>query len=214
MKALKLLTTTLLALGVAQAYADQTNLVQNVSIQLLGVKEGRTVTNGSTVTTFVDTVRVDTRRVISAIGAATGYTFSLNSRLVLVTPQNGNSMTFEIRDGTAKVNVSQFFGYMQTSDSVTGSRVNTRTGRSFETKFSVQRLVLQNSDLTLGLHFDVGGYASQFNVNDRPGDDVNIDASGAGDRDGETLILRGSIRILGHGLEVVPDNTGGGGGVS
>ncbi len=209
MKALKLLTATLLAIGAAQAYADQTNLVQNVSIQLFGVRQGRTVTNGNLVSTGVDVVRLDTRRVIQVLGEATGNTFSQMSRLVMVTPLNGDSAIFQVRDGDRKVDVTRYLVYEQLSDSVQSLQLNLRTGRSLGVAYSIQRLALQDDGgVVLSSHFDVNGFARQVDWNGRTGDDVSIEVSGVGDREG-LLILQGSIGIFGHQIEVVPgDPTG------
>ena len=207
MRVLKIVTATLLALGIAQTYADQTNLVQNVSIQLFGVRQRGTVSNGNLEMTMVDVVRVDTRRTIQAIGEATGHSFSFTAKLVLVSPMNGNAPSFQIRDGTTKVDVSSFFAYEQLTGSVHSLVRNRRNGNSVGTDYSIQRLVLQDGagSAPLALHFDVNGFARQITVGDRPGADVTMDVSGSGDRNGSLLILQGSIGIFGHQLEVVPE---------
>jgi hypothetical protein len=211
MKVLKLVTATLLALGVAQSYADQTNLVQNVSIQLLGIKDGDTFTRGNLIWTTVDVVRLDTRRVVQALGGATGNSFSPAARLVLLTSV-GNSPQFEVRDGATKVDVTRFFVYQLWSGMVHSGVVNTRTGRSMSTDYSIQRLALVDGEgyPPLTAHFDVNGFTTQTSVDDRPGDDVQINGAGPGDRNGDVLILQGEIGIFGHTTEVVAGTTDGG----
>lgn len=213
MKLVKLTMAMVLAFGVSQAYADTTNLVQTVRVQLLGLRQGGTRTFGNVTTKSVDVVNVGTRRVIEALAAATGSSISSTGRLVMVTPLNsGLSRRFELRDGSTTVDVSAFFTYQSWSDTVEGSTVNNRTGRSVVTDYSIQQFVLHDADgAALNLHFDVNGVATQNNVNSAIGNDVSIDAAGSGDREGDLLILQGTIGIFGHALETVPDGDSSGG---
>ena len=211
MKAFKPMTLAIMfGLGMAQGYADQTNVVQNVSIQLFGVSQGGTYTNRGFVVTMADMARVDTRRVIAALGVATMNSFSSTSRLVVVTPLGGGAASFQVRDGAATVEVNSFFTYEQLTDSVRSAFYNIRGGRSFNTDYSIQRLALQDSDGSpaLPLHFDVRGFTTENSMNSGGISDVRIDGAGAGDRDGNLLILQGNISVRGWALEVVPDGGG------
>src|SRR6476646_10870201 len=71
LRALKLTMAALVVLG-AQARADQTNVVQNLNIRLTGYQQGRTVETSRFKTPAINAVRVDSRRVIAALAAATG----------------------------------------------------------------------------------------------------------------------------------------------
>ena len=209
---------TLMAAGAAQTRADQSNLVQHISIQLFGVKQGGTSTNGNLVTTSADGARVDTKQVIQALAAATANTFSSTGKLVLVVPLGGGDPSIQVRDGSNTVDVTGFFSHQQLSDSVTSTFLNTKTGKTFETDYSIQRFVLQDRDgyPTLSLHFDVNGFAAQSSgSNAAGGQGTGLDANvaGTGDRNGKLLILQGSISIFGHTLEVVAGGGGGGPGV-
>lgn len=212
MKAFGLSTLAiLLSLGVATpGHADQTNMVQTVSIQLFGVSQGGTFTNRGFVVTSADVTRVDTRRVIAALGVATMNSFSSTSRLVVVSPLGGGGASIQVRDGANAVDVSGFFVYEQLSDTVTSSLFNLRSGRSFSTDYSIQRLALQDNEgaPALGLHFDVRGFATENSTNSGEAREVRIDAAGTGDRNDSLLILQGTISVRGRTLEVVP---GGGG---
>ena len=213
-KALRLAAmATLLSAAVVQAQTYQTNLVQNLGIQIFGVKQGGTSTNGNLVFTSADMARVDTRQVIQALAAATANSFSSTGRLVLVTPLGGGNAAVQVRDGSTTVDVTSFFLLQPLSGSVTGSLLNTRTGRSVRTVYSIQRFALQDSDgfPALMLHFDVNGMAAQtstINVNGGPGGDLNSNVAGTGDRNGNLLVLQGSINAFGHTVEVVLSGPG------
>jgi hypothetical protein len=218
MKVLKLAAVAaVLAMALAQARADQTNLVQTLHVRLTGLKQGGTTTHGSVVITSVEDERIDNRRIIEAIAAVTGNAFSSASRLVLVTPVEGGASAIEVRDGAAKVEVTGFFVFEQVGESVTWSLENTRTGNSLQTIHSIQRFALQNfsAHAPLDLHFDVRGAGlERINTNSRSGSrlGLRVDAAGNGDSLGAPLVLRGSITLSGQTLEVVAG--GGGGGVS
>lgn len=201
----------MLIAGAVLAQADQTNLVENMNIRLYGLWQGGTTTNRNQVVTQAHVTVLDSRQIIQALGAVTGNEFSRRSRLVLITPLNGNTSSMEVRDGDAKVDVTAFFVLEQTGPGVQSSVLNTRSGRSSRTLYSIQRLVLQDApDVpALSMHFDVNGLAvdssSNFPV---PGPDnrMDISASGNGDRTGTPLVITGSVSISGQALEVVPGN--------
>ena len=199
-----------LMIGTVLAQADQTNLVENMHIRLYGLSQGGTTTNRSQVVTSVRVTVLDSRRVIQALGTATGNDFSRHSRLVLITPLNGEPSSVEVRDGDVKVDVTGFFVLEQTGPGVHSSVLNTRTGRSSRNLYSIQRFVLQDSPdfPALGTHFDVSGLAVDSSTNfPRPGPDnkLNISAAGNGDLNGVPLVIQGSVNISGQTLEVVPD---------
>jgi hypothetical protein len=209
MKALKLaIVAIFFSLGPIQTYADQTNLVQNLRIQLWGVSQGGSFSNAIVTTTAANFAVVDTRGVITALGAATANTFSSASRLVVVTPLAGGSPSYQVRDGMNTVDVTGFFVAQQQGGSVQSSVVNNRSGRSSTTVYSIQELILQDSNgyAALNLHFDAAGYAVETTRNQLS--DLTISASGTGDRNGNLLILQGTIEVSGGTLEVVPGGPG------
>jgi hypothetical protein len=109
----------LLMVGTIQCCAQQTNLVQNLNINLYGVKQGRTTTNGNSVSTGTDVVRINTRNVVQALAESTGIPFAAGSRLVLVTPIDGAPPAIEVREqGYEPVDVSSYFELQPMSDSV------------------------------------------------------------------------------------------------
>jgi hypothetical protein len=198
------------ALAIAQSPADQTNLVQNLRIQLFGLSQGATSTNGNIVVTAANSVAIDTRRVIAALAASTGNSFSITSRLVVVTPLGGGPAAVQVRDGSNVVDVSSFLIDQSLSGSVESSFLNKRTGRSFGFSYSVLRFALQDSQglPPLSLHFDVSGVAVDSSFGQ--GGNTSVNVSGAGDRNGALVIFQGSIELRGQTLEVVPGDSGGG----
>lgn len=213
MKALKLAMAAFLVLGAARASAaDQTNLVQTLFIRLTGLQQGRTLESTRFVAETVDSVRVDTRRVIEALAVATANTFSSTSRLVVVTPVNGGVSQIQVRDGANKVDVSTFFSHDDWSDAVRSSLLNKATGRFSSASYSIQHFALRDSDRAINLHFEVSGFTEEDSNGGQSS--LEADVAGAGDRNGKLLILRGFIGVFGDDIEVVPSNDDDGGIVS
>lgn len=194
-------------LAASQAKADHTNLVQNVSLRLLGITQGGTRTNGNVVTASVNTVRVGNGDVIGALGPATGNSFSDAAQLLAVTLLPDGATSIVVRDGGNEVDVSDFFSHDNLSDSVGSSQLNTRTGRSTETDYSIQRFTLHDVDgQPISLHFDVQGIATENLSNAvTPRADLSADVAGSGDNSGQLMILQGTITVRGRTLEVVVD---------
>lgn len=208
MKALKLAVVAAMALGcAAQVHAQTTNLVQNLSIQLYGYSQGGTSKFQNTVVTNVNVVRVDTRQIIQALATATFNSFSSTSKLVVVTPLGGGFSSVQVRDGNkTPVDVSEMFVLEASSGSVEGAIVNTKTGRGSSVSYGIARFALQDAvGASLNIHFDVNGIATTSS-NISPSDPqipiIDANVSGSGDRNGNLLILQGSVEIFGRTLEV------------
>ncbi|HEX4264771.1 MAG TPA: hypothetical protein VH597_10570 [Verrucomicrobiae bacterium] len=208
MKTFKLAVMAAMAFGcIAQVNAQTTNLVQNLSIQLYGYAQGGTSKFQGTVETNINFVRVDTRQIIQALATATLNSFSSTSKLVVVTPLGGGSSSVQVRDGNRQpVDVTELFVLETSSGSVDGSIVNTRTGRGSSLSYEIARFALQDAvGASLNLHFDVSGIATtSSNIAPSTPQIPTIDAnvSGSGDRNGNLLILQGSVEIFGRTLEV------------
>jgi hypothetical protein len=218
MKTIKLSVLAVLSmLCVAQVEAQQTNLVQTFSIQLFGFSQGGSNGFGNIVTTNINSVRVDSRQVIQALAVASFDSFSSTSRLVLVTPLNGGSPQVQIRDGNnIPVDVTDFFDIEALSDSINGSISNTKTGRGSSITYEIGRFALQDAHgQTLSLHFNVDGVVTGsssspfFGPASPQSSTIDANVAGSGDKNGNFIILQGSINIFGRTLEVVS-----GGGVS
>lgn len=216
MKLLKAMIALALTAGTFQVYAQQhTNLVQNLSIQLYGIKQGRTTTNNYMVTTGLETTRLDTRQIIQALAVATANSFSSTGKLVLITPLTGAPRSIQVRDGSSPpVDVTAFFELQPMSDALQSAQRNLRTGRSVETDYYVLRLALRDVEgfNPLTVHFNVQGLAvgsSTSGIPNRSGADAAADVCGSGDRNGNLLILQGSVGVVGHATEVVDDEWSG-----
>lgn len=191
----------------SQAQGFQTNLVQTLHIQLFGLQQGGTTTNGNHVITSVNVTTVGSGDVINALGAATGNSFSTGATLVVVTPLPNGTPGVQVQDGTNFVDVSSFFAFQPLSGSVESSVANTRTGRTDSTGYSIEQFVLQDGIAPLNLHFNVNGVAVEdFFDNPAFGNsgELKVSVSGSGDKSGNLLILQGSIRIRGHTLQLIP----------
>jgi len=217
MKTLKMAILAAVAFaGVLQVQAQTTNVVQTMSIQLFGFSQGGVSNFRGTVTTNVNLVQVNTRQIIQALATATMNSFSSTSKLVLLTPIDGSAApTVQVRDGSnPPVDVTGFFIIQPLSESVDSGVFNTRTQRSTSVSYKVVRFILQDNDSQpIGLHFDVDGITTINTTTPPDGSPatptIDANVSGSGDRNGNLLILQGSIDIFGHTLEVEE-----GGGVS
>jgi hypothetical protein len=202
--------TSLLAIGLAQTWADQTNRVQALDIQLSGLRQGRTTTSGNITTTRAEWAAIDTRQVTSALGEATGSSFSRTARLLLITPLDGSYSSVVIRDGANSVDVTEFFVFEVASGDLRSGTANARTGAVSSDDYYILHFALCGSGpLALKLNFDVRGIAvtaSKSTPSSVPTSETTAEVSGAGDRDGDLLILQGEVHIHGRTLEVVSSN--------
>jgi hypothetical protein len=82
--------------------------------------------------------------------------------------------------------------------------LNKVSGRSTSTSVNIQHFALRDGEHAMSLHFEVSGFAVET-VNPA-GSRLDIEAAGAGDRNGDLLILRGSINVGVGTTEVVPDD--------
>ena len=207
MKTLKVVLSVLSLAWATQVHAQQTNLVQNLSVDLFGFAQGGSSSFGNTVTTNINVVHVGTREIIQALAAATANSFSSTSKLVLVTPLGGGSLAVQVRDGAnTPVDVSDFFVVQVLTGSVNASVLNTKNGHGTSVSYDVEAFTLQDADgATLNVHFGLMGIATSNSSTPHfgpqsPGTSANV--SGGGDRNGKLLILQGSINTFGNTLEV------------
>ncbi len=198
----------MITLGTVSSFADQTNLAQDLGFELTGYQQGATATNGNIASTRIISVRLRTRDIMSALGSGTGMAFSKAAKLVVVTPLGGGPSSIQIRDGTATVDVTAFFGYQAKAGTVSASQTNLRTGRAAGDDFSIQSFILSDSPgyAPLTMHFDLRGMASE-NWATTPAQgtrsELTAEVTGSGDSNGNTVILRGIVRVHGYSLEVV-----------
>lgn len=215
----------LFAVGAAQAQTSQTNLVQNLSIQLSAVEQAGPVAvplsdriweqrPGNPFPPLISVaVTVDTRQIIQSLGAATTNTFSSGSKLFFITPMDGSTPFIQVRDGSATVDVTKFFSLQTMSEVIRNSSIRQNSTRVTETDSSIRQLALRNSSgyPALAVQFVVSGFATVTSTSPdgiafQPRDTF-INASGTGTNSGQYLVLHGFIRLFGTRLEVV--TTGG-----
>ena len=201
----------IMTVGMAQIHAATTNLVQDISFTLTFYEQGATNHNGTITTINVNKIKVTTKDVIAAIGAATTNSFSSKAKLVLVRDASSttNVSFYEIRDGTnPPVDVTGFFSRSQ-SDSVYGSSYDSATGIDTGVNYSVLHILLANASLTAGL--DLKGFATttHASIKDKADntvigvDTIEADVSGTGvDTHGVSAVVNGSVSILGKTLKI------------
>ena len=192
----------LLAVAAFQSRADHTNVVQDLSINLSGLGQGPSVTTGNVTITRTTDQHIETADVIAALGNAMGKTYSDAAKLVVITPLGGGNSSIAVRDGTASDDVTVFFVHEQTSQSVGSSELNSKSGRSSSTDYSIQHFALIDVQgvTPLSLHFDVRGIAVDTSLTTaKQATRSQLDAyvSGAGDVSGAGVILEGRIRVRG-----------------
>jgi hypothetical protein len=198
----------LLVLPAVATRADQTNLVQNLSVRLAGISQGPTETNRNIVTTTTHFVRVNTADIIKQLGTATGSSFSSAANLVLITPLGIGAPSIAVRDRAASVDVSSFFVYEVKSGTVTSSELNLKSGRGSSTDYSIQRLALLDSyDFApLTLHLDVQGVAVEsatISPNRATRSGLEAGVSGWGDQGGTDVLLEGTFQLDGGTFEIM-----------
>jgi hypothetical protein len=204
----------ILACGTVQVRSDQTNLIQTLDLQLFGMEQGDTVTDGNFAMAMPVTETVGTSQVIAALGAATGKSFSRAAEITVTTLLPDGPPSFTVSDGGALTDVSGFFTYQQLGDSVENWLLNLKTGKAFWTTYSIGQLTLQDclGYAPLKLHFALTGMAVESLPGPsplRPGDGLTATGVGLGDLNGNSMILQGTFAFRGYTLVVLP---GGGAG--
>ncbi|HVV73125.1 MAG TPA: hypothetical protein VHI52_16750 [Verrucomicrobiae bacterium] len=200
-----------LVVGTWRVQADQTNLVQELSIHLAGLSQGPTVTNRNVVVTRTRDQHFNSHDVIAALGKSVGSAFSDSAKLLVITPLQGGNSAIVVRDGASSLDVSAYFIHEQSSGSVSAMETQVKTGRGTGTDYSIQRFALRDvpDSTPLDLHFDVNGVAEETTQTAPPQPartELDAYVYGAGDSAGNLVILQGRVRVHGHTLEVVPDN--------
>ena len=198
-----------MALAALPVLADQTNMVRSLQINLTGIQQGPATTVKNTTTTTVKKINLGNDDIIGALSQATGARFSSNAQLVVVSPLPFGDESIQVQDGGNKVDVTPFFTQNYLSLIVGKSTVNQRTGVANGSDYSVQQFILQDwaGYPPLGLHYVVSGIATEnFKFPPIPGPrhELSAEVSGAGDIDGDLVILQGTIKVTSQNFEVVP----------
>lgn len=226
------LTATIMIAGMVQMKAATTNLVQNIDFSLTFYEQGNTnqvMKNGVVQKTIVavNKVRVTTRDVIAALGAATTNSFSAEAQLVYVRDANSlsNAAAIQVRDGTNVVDVSGYFARTNGDLTIHGSLLDNLNGRLTGVTYSLQQFVVADAataetgltnllgiippDSNLAMTLNLNGFATTIyssithNGTTLVIDEVSADVSGTGvDVNGTPALVQGTIEILGHGIKV------------
>lgn len=194
------LTVGLLAVGMAEAHAQETVtnefLVQNLNVALTGFAQGG---EGDNLT--AERVRISTRDLISA----TGEVNTRGAKLIVVTPtdDSGPSMFF-VRTGSGRNTVDTDVSGLFTGQTlllVESSRPNS-AGVRRGTQYSIDQFQFGSAGTEeepgTPVFFNVQGFSTSSLANQNLTSNVN----GTGLVNGADAVLRGNIRISGRRIEM------------
>jgi len=214
----KLIQMTVLAafalIGCAAAEAAQTNLIQTLNLHLIATFQGPDVTNDNIISETVTNLKVSTGDIIQILGPATTNDFSVQARLLVVTPLPDGDRRVVVRDGATTVDVTRFFDHELRGAVVEKARFNTETSVAAGIRYGVHSFTLQDATNSPALlaHFQLYGPAVVpfVSVLNRQKEVVGYAyeyvaaVAGTGDFDGQPAILRGTISGLGRAVEILP----------
>jgi len=189
--------TTLMAIGIATANAQTTNIVLNLNVALSGFMQS----DESTATS----VRIGNKEILIAYGTSEGgHTVDKSGKLIAVSPaEDSGGPTFFIREknGTNITDTSlNLLMTVSQSDEVVGAK-----GVSYA-------IITLNFDNGVGTDFSVSGFATihQGKASGKgvaPISDVTTSVqatvSGTGHINGEYAILKGNVNASGAKAEIV-----------
>ncbi len=189
--------TTLMALGIASANAQTTNVVLNLNISLSGFAQADE-SNAAP-------VRIANKEILLAFGTSSnGFTVAKGAKLIVVSPAgDGEGPTVFIREKTGTNTTDTSLSLLMTvsrSDSVIGAK---------GVSYSIITLTFDNG---LGTDFSVSGFAT-FHQGKASGKgvgsisdvttSVTATVAGTGHVNGEFAILKGNVNASGPKAEIV-----------
>jgi hypothetical protein len=176
----------LLAVGIAQSYAQTPVVVSSLSVALSGFAGGESASAP---------VKITNKDIINALNASSSaFGFSKSAKLMISVPADGGSPSFFVRDGGTDTDVSDFFG----TDS--SDVVRTSNGK---TQYEILFLSFDNG---AGESFDVNGFATDRIGTVKGKDTGNLDGqvtsfnstqSGTGTVDGTLTVVKGTVNASG-----------------
>jgi len=172
----------LLAVGIAQSYAQVSVVTSQLKITLSGFAGGESA---------AASVKITNKDIINALNSSdAAFGFSNGAKLMVAVPADGGSPRFFVRDAGTDTDVSDFF----TTDST--SVIATSNGK---TQYEIRSLGFSNG---AGESFDVSGFSTDKvgSVNgkntgklDNQVISSNSTVSGTGTVDGTDTVLKGTI---------------------
>ena len=219
------LCAAIFAANAVETNAATTNVVQNVDFSLTFYEQGPTNSVGNVTKAVVKKVRVTTKDIIAALGAATTNGFSAKARLVFViNGSDTNSAAIQVRDNGGIVDVSEFFATTNGPLSVHSFTLNsvkqTLTGTAYadfqlivtNNAPSLLNLPLLSTNSNLTASLNLHGFATITHADIIVGhdsskiigvDDIDADVSGTGvDTNGVPAVIAGKVDITGRTLVV------------
>jgi hypothetical protein len=174
----------LLAVGIAQSYAQTPVVVSSLNVALSGFSGDSTTATA---------VRISNKDIINALNdSSSGFGFGKGAKLLIVVPAEGGSPSFIVRDGGTDIDVSDFFG-TDSSDVVSNGK------QQYEIFFL-------SFDNGAGTSFDVSGFATD-RIGKVKGKDTgtledqitgfNSTVSGTGEVDSTFSVLKGTVNAGG-----------------
>ena len=219
---LKLSSLVLLTgLSLISSQGAQTNLVQNLAFKLTAWSQGKTTTNGSTVTVKANSQSIVTKDVLTWLGVATTNNFATSQLLVinrLGVPGSISRMVVRTKIGniTNNVDVSAFFGIIANAPTVNSYSYslanNTINPGNYYGYFGVYLLENPSCPL-LPVFFGLNGFGVDSVINVLSTKKVIVgqaeqfsvtNAVGIGHMNGQPFIITGNVSITGNTLETHP----------
>jgi hypothetical protein len=176
----------LLAVGVAQSYAQTPVVVSQLKITLSGFAGGESA---------AAPVKITNKDIINALNSSdAAFGFSNGAKLMVQVPADGGSPSFFVRDGGTDTDVSDFFSTDSTS---------VIAASNGKTQYEIRDLSFSNG---AGESFAVSGFSTD-KVGSVNGKDTgkldsqvissNSTVSGTGTVDGTDTVLKGTIGTSG-----------------
>jgi hypothetical protein len=174
----------LLAVGIAQSYAQTAFVVSSLNVALSGFSG-----DSSSATA----VKIANKDVITALNnSSSGFGFSKSAKLLIEVPADGGSPSFIVRDAGTDTDVSDFFSVNSTGLVSNGKQ-----------QYEVFEFSFDNGQ---GTAFDVNGFTTSkigiVNGKDTgklEGQVTSLTAtvSGTGDVDGTSAVFKGTVKATG-----------------
>jgi hypothetical protein len=176
----------LLAVGVAQSYAQSPFVVSSLNVALSGFSGD---SSGATA------VKITNKDIINALNSSSSaFGFSKSAKLLIEVPVGGGSPAFVVRDGGTDTDVSSFFGTDSTSIIVASNG---------KVQYAIRTLTF---DSGAGESFDVSGFTTDkigiVNGKDTGKLDGQVTSSnysvaGTGEVNSTAAVLKGTINLTG-----------------